>query len=76
MQPTALVLGIILIVFLGAIPGEIAKRRGHKNAGAIKACGWIGVFVWPAWIVGLVWSLTDPGPVDRRRRAKRTSYKG
>lgn len=54
------VIVIIGLVFIAAAPGEIAERREHKNKRAIRVCGIIGVFVWPAWIVAIVWSLTNP----------------
>jgi len=54
----ALVLG--LVVLFGAIPGVIARQRGHRNATAILVCGLVGLVVWPAWVVALVWAFTSP----------------
>ncbi len=55
--------GVILAAAL--LLGWIAERRGHHNAEAIHVCGIIGVFIWPAWIVALIWAHTRPAsPVN------------
>ena len=53
-----IVIGLAVILALGYWPGMVAKRRGHPNATAIRICGLIGVLIWPAWIVALVWAYT------------------
>jgi hypothetical protein len=52
--------GAILLVCLliCPIPGIIAQCRRHRNTTAIWVCGVIGGFVWPFWLVALIWSLT------------------
>ena len=50
----------VLVLALGWLPGANARKRGHPNAQAISVCGWIGLLVWPAWVVALVWSYTGP----------------
>ena len=56
-----LILVFCLIVYMiGGYPGYIARRRGHVNAEAISLCGWIGLVIWPAWFVALIWSRTGP----------------
>ena len=53
---------IWLVVILGPIPGNIAKNRGHPQADAIKALGWIGVITLGlAWPFALVWAYTRSG---------------
>ncbi len=53
---------IWLVVILGPIPGNIAKRRGHPQADAIKALGWVGVITLGlAWPIALVWAYTRSG---------------
>ncbi len=48
---------IWLVVLLGAMPGKIAKDRGHPQADAIKVLGWIGVITLGlAWPFALVWA--------------------
>ena len=50
---------IWLVVLLGPIPGNIASKRGHPQADAIKALGWIGVITLGlAWPIALVWAYT------------------
>ena len=34
---------IWLVVLLGPLPGNVARRRGHPQADAIRVLGWIGI---------------------------------
>jgi len=53
---------ILLVVKLGPIPGNIAKSRGHRQADAVNALGWIGVVTLGlAWPIALVWAYTRSG---------------
>ena len=53
---------IFLVVMLGPIPGNIAKSRGHPQADAINALGWVGVATLGlAWPIALVWAYTRSG---------------
>ena len=55
---------IAIVVFLGPLPGKIAKERGHPQADAIKVLGWIGVItVGATWLVALVWAYLRPGMI-------------
>ena len=51
----------IAVVKLGPLPGQIAQRRGHPQADAIRIAGWIGIitlgFLWP---FALIWAYTRP----------------
>lgn len=60
MEAATYIFVLIIIIALAVAPGEIATRRGHKNAAAIKACGYIGLIFPPAWFVGIIWSFTKP----------------
>ncbi len=48
-------------IFLGMLPGQIAKKRNHPQAEAINICGW-----WGAITMGLlmplafIWAHTSP----------------
>ncbi len=54
-----IVVVIWLVVILGPIPGNIARKRGHPQADAIKALGWIGMITLGlAWPIALVWAYT------------------
>ena len=53
---------IFLVVKLGPIPGNIAKKRGHPQADAINVLGWIGVITLGlAWPLALIWAYTRSG---------------
>ena len=53
---------IWLVVILGPIPGNIAKKRGHPQADAINVLGWIGmVTLGLAWPIALVWAYSRSG---------------
>jgi uncharacterized membrane protein len=57
-----IVVVIWLVVILGPIPGNIARKRGHPQADAIKALGWIGMITLGlAWPIALVWAYTRSG---------------
>jgi hypothetical protein len=52
---------IWLVVLFGSMPGNIAKKRGHPQADAIQALGWIGVItLGVSWFIGIVWAYTKP----------------
>ena len=52
---------VVAIVGLGSLPGNIARRRGHPQADAITAAGWIGIaslgILWP---IAFVWAYLRP----------------
>jgi hypothetical protein len=50
-----------LVVLVGPLPGNVAQRRGHPQADAIRVLGWIGIVtLGPAWLAALVWAYTKP----------------
>jgi hypothetical protein len=49
----------ILLILLYFLPTVIARRRRHKNAVAIEALNWFLGWSGIAWIIALIWSLTD-----------------
>ncbi len=57
----------ILMIILASRPGVIARKRRHPSAEAINVCGWIGLVIWPCWIVAYIWAHTVP---DRLRDAR------
>lgn len=46
------VVGVVIAAMLGALPGKIARKRGHPQADAINVCGWLGLVT-----LGLLWPL-------------------
>ena len=65
-----IVLIILLVVFIGvfclmgALPGHIARSRGHPWADAVRIAGWITlIFGFALWPVALIWAYVDvPAP--------------
>lgn len=52
---------IWLVVLLGNLPGDIARKRNHPQSEAISALGWIGVITMGlGWFVALVWAYYKP----------------
>ena len=63
----ALLIGVViwLVVLLGNMPGDIARKRNHPQAEAITALGWIGILtLGMSWFVGIVWAYYKPGSKD------------
>jgi len=63
----ALLLGVViwLVVLLGNMPGEIARKRNHPQAEAITALGWIGLITMGvSWFVAIVWAYYKPDNPD------------
>jgi hypothetical protein len=53
---------IITFVWLGSLPGEIARKRGHPQAAAITPLGWVGLLCFVFWPIALVWAFVQsPG---------------
>jgi hypothetical protein len=56
-----LVAAVIIVVSLGSLPGQIAYQRGHPQAAAVTAAGWMGVatggLLWP---IALIWAFLKP----------------
>ena len=72
----SLVIGFILVglgIYLLSLPANIAKKRGHRSAGAIGMLTGLALFgllfgVIPGilfWVIALVWSLTGNTKDDR-----------
>lgn len=60
MAVLAVMIGLIVLK-LGALPGNIAQQRNHQQTDAIRVCGWIGVLTLGlAWPVALIWAYTRP----------------
>jgi Protein of unknown function (DUF3302) len=53
--------GVIIVVSLGKLPGQLAQKWGHPQASAINAMSWIGIatggLLWP---VAFIWAFTTP----------------
>lgn len=61
----AIVIGLFIgiayfVYWLGRLPGDIAHSRGHRQASAVSACGWMGLLFPPLWPVAFVWAFLVP----------------
>ena len=52
---------VIIVVNLGQLPGQLARKWGHPQAAAINATSWIGIatggLLWP---IAFIWAFTNP----------------
>lgn len=61
---------VIVVVKLGQLPGQLARKWGHPQASAINAAGWIGIatggLLWP---LAFIWAFITPmsRPASRPR---------
>ena len=53
--------GVIIVVNLGKLPGQLAHKWNHPQASAINAMSWIGIatggLLWP---IAFIWAFTNP----------------
>jgi hypothetical protein len=63
-----LIIGVAaVIVFIGSVPGKIARGRNHPWPDAVNAASWIGLATGVLWPFAFVWAfLPVPAkPTDR-----------
>jgi hypothetical protein len=52
---------VLIVVNLGKLPGELARKWDHPQAAAINAMSWIGIatggLLWP---IAFIWAFTNP----------------
>lgn len=48
------------IVVVHEIPGKIADKRHHPQADAIKITSYLGLIVFPLWMLALIWAHIRP----------------
>ena len=67
---------VIIVVKLGQLPGQLARKWGHPQASAINAASWIGIatggLLWP---LAFIWAFTNPTsrPAPRDEQQPRSS---
>ncbi len=61
-----LIIGLAaVIVFLGSVPGKIARQRNHPYPDAVNAASWIGLATGVFWPVAFIWAFCPfPAPAD------------
>jgi hypothetical protein len=55
----------ILIIVVGIVqihdlPGKIAEKRGHPQLDAIKITAYLGLLIFPFWMIALIWAHFRP----------------
>lgn len=51
---------IIVVAFMGALPGAIARKRNHPWAQAVTVGGWVTLFLgFVLWPIVLIWAYVD-----------------
>ena len=49
---------VVIVVFLGQLPGRLARQRGHPQASAINVASWIGLATLGVlWPLALIWAF-------------------
>jgi uncharacterized BrkB/YihY/UPF0761 family membrane protein len=52
---------VVIFGILGALPGRIARRRGHPQADAVAVGGWLGLlFFGVLWPLVMIWAYMKP----------------
>jgi hypothetical protein len=52
---------VVVVVSLGKLPGQLARKWGHPQAAAIDVAGWIGLAAGGVlWPLALIWAFTNP----------------
>ena len=51
---------LAMFFIAGALPGHIAKTRGHPYAEAVTVAGWVTlIFGFALWPIALIWAYVD-----------------
>ena len=57
---------VVVILFLGSLPGRIAIARKHPDADAVRVMGWAGLLFALPWIQAFGWAFKPTNVVDIR----------
>lgn len=49
-----------IVALIASWPGAVAAGREHPATDSIALCGWIGIVLWPLWLVGIIWAHSRP----------------
>jgi len=59
------VTAVAVWVALAVMPGRIAKERGHRQADAVRICGYWGAITLGLLMpIAFIWAYWDFGPAD------------
>lgn len=56
-----------LVLFIMGLPGQIALKRNHPHAEAVKIMGWMGFLAVVPWVHAFMWAFHPSVTVDLRR---------
>lgn len=68
--------GVVIVVSLGKLPGQLAHKWQHPQAAAINAMSWIGIatggLLWP---IAFIWAFITPSatrsaPINDDRQSR------
>jgi hypothetical protein len=55
--PLTIIMAAAGIVFLGSLPGKIARKRNHPWPDAVNMASWIGLTTGVFWPVAFIWAF-------------------
>ena len=58
---------VLLLLFIGGLPGRIAVSRNHPEAEAVTIMGWAGFLAVVPWMQAFIWAFKPTDVVDIRR---------
>ena len=58
---------VLILLFIGGLPGRIAVSRHHPDAEAVTVMGWAGFLAVVPWIQAFIWAFKPTDVVDIRR---------
>ena len=59
--------GIVILLWIAGLPGQIAIARKHPEAEAVKVMGFAGFLAVVPWIQAFIWAFKPTDVVDIRR---------
>jgi hypothetical protein len=69
--------GVMIVVTLGSLPGQIAAKCAHPQAAAITVASWLGIgtmgLLWP---LALIWAFLRPSAAGTVSSELQTSGEG
>jgi len=63
----AAIAGIVILLWVAGLPGQIAIARKHPEAEAVKIMGYSGFLAVVPWIQAFIWAFKPTDVVDIRR---------
>jgi hypothetical protein len=63
----AAISGIVILLWIAGLPGQIAIARKHPEAEAVKIMGYAGFLAVVPWIQAFIWAFKPTDVVDIRR---------